>query len=79
MAHHHEETRAAELEIQVSVYDRIAAYFLLGLILLHGILPEGGGIFWSCVFGEIPRICTEVTIKHTSYLESQVQIGICID
>ena len=62
MAHHHEEARAAQLEVEISVYHGIAADFLLVLILLHRVLAERWEIVGRGVFSEKSRVSAEVAI-----------------
>lgn len=79
MAHHHEETSVLQVEIGVYINQRIVAHLGTAVAGLNTILSKSRAIVGCIILGEVACIGTEVALKHSCNLESQIQIGVDIE
>ena len=79
MAHHHKEPRMLEEEVGIHIDNGVVASLHPAVcIFLHGKLCDARNEVGGVVFGEIPCIGAQVTVEHLGNLETQIQVGICI-
>ena len=79
MAHHHEEACVLQVEVGVYINQRIVAHLGTAVAGLNTILSESRAIVGCIILGEVACIGTEVALKHSCNLESQIQIGVDIE
>ena len=79
VAHHYEEACVLQVEIGVYINQRIVAHLGTAGAGLNTLLSESWAIVGRIILGEVACIGTEVALKHSCNLESQIQIGVDIE
>ena len=79
VAHHHEEACVLQVEVGVYINQRIVAHLGTAVASLNTILSKSRAIVGRIILGEVACIGTEVALKHSCNLESQIQIGVDIE
>ena len=72
VAHHHEETSVLQVEVGVYINQRIVAHLGTAVASLNTILSKSRAIVGCIILGEVACIGTEVALKHSCNLESQI-------
>ena len=72
VAHHHEEACVLQVEVGVYINQRIVAHLGTAVAGLNTILSKSRAIVGCIILGEVACIGTEVALKHSCYLESQI-------
>ena len=70
MTHHHEESRALQVEVGINIHDRVVAHFRSVLASLYCILSECGTVVGCIILCEESCIGSEVAFQHACNLES---------
>lgn len=79
MTHHHEESRALQVEVGINIHDRVVAHFCAIVARLNGILSESRAVVGCVILCEESCIGSEVAFQHTRNLESEEQIGVDVE
>ena len=68
-----------EEEVGIHIDDGVVAHrHTVVFVLLHGKLCDSWHEVRGVVFGEIPRVGSQVAVEYLGNLETQIQVGICI-
>ena len=69
MAHHHEEARVFQIEVDIGIDHWEIAYFDSALPFLRGELPKSRTIVGSIILRKVSSVGTHVHIQHMRNLE----------
>ena len=70
MTHHHEESRALQVEVGINIHYRVVAHFCAIVARLNSILSESRAVVGCVILCEESCIGSEVAFQHTCNLES---------